>query len=149
MSTENPASPPNSTPQPLTPDEGAPWPVELRLSADKQSLHLTFEDGLAGEVTAEMLRIMSPSAEVQGHNPDERKTVPGKRKVMIIGVEPVGNYAIRLKFDDLHDSGIYGWPLLYRFLRDGERLFADYLAELDAKGLTRDQGLTRDRIHRA
>jgi DUF971 family protein len=130
------------TPMPDTPDLAdatVPWPSEVRLSGDKRELLLTFEDGFSGSVSAEMLRVMSPSAEVQGHNPDERKTVPGKREVMIIGIEPVGNYAIRLRFDDLHDSGIYGWPLLYRFARDRDALFAGYLAELDAKGLSRDR----------
>ncbi|MFY8112951.1 MAG: gamma-butyrobetaine hydroxylase-like domain-containing protein [Rhabdaerophilum sp.] len=114
------------------------WPVELRVRADRKALLTSFDDGFAAEIPAEMLRVMSPSAEVQGHTPDERKTVPGKRDVMILGVEPVGNYAIRIRFDDLHDSGIYGWPLLYRFGRDREALFAEYLAELEAKGLSRE-----------
>jgi DUF971 family protein len=115
------------------------WPVELRVHADRKALHVTFDDGFSADVPAEMLRVMSPSAEVQGHTPDQRKTVPGKREVMILGVEPVGNYAIRLRFDDMHDSGIYGWPLLYRFARDREALMAEYLAELEAKGLSRDR----------
>ncbi len=117
----------------------APWPIELRLSADKKTLHVAFEDGFAAKISAEMLRVMSPSAEVQGHNPDERKTVPGKREVMILGIEAVGNYAIRLRFDDMHDTGIYGWPLLYRFGQERETLFAGYLAELAAKGLSRER----------
>jgi DUF971 family protein len=115
-----------------------PWPTEIRLSAEKTALHLTFDDGFKTMLRAEMLRVMSPSAEVQGHTPDEKKTVPGKINVAIIGVEPVGNYAIRLRFDDLHDSGIYGWDLLYRYGKDQEQLFAAYLAELDAKGLSRE-----------
>jgi DUF971 family protein len=119
------------------------WPVELRVKADRKALMVSFDDGMAAEIPAEMLRVMSPSAEVQGHTPDERKTVPGKREVMILGVEPVGNYAIRIRFDDMHDSGIYGWPLLYRFGRDREALFAEYLAELEAKGLSRDRTLRR------
>lgn len=119
------------------------WPVELRVKADRKALMVSFDDGMAAEIPAEMLRVMSPSAEVQGHTPDERKTVPGKREVMILGVEPVGNYAIRIRFDDMHDSGIYGWPLLYRFGRDRETLFAEYLAELEAKGLSRDRTLRR------
>ncbi|MCZ8182016.1 MAG: DUF971 domain-containing protein [Beijerinckiaceae bacterium] len=114
------------------------WPVELRVRGDRQALQVSFDDGFSAEIPAEMLRVMSPSAEVQGHTPDQRKTVPGKRDVMILGVEPVGNYAIRIRFDDLHDSGIYGWPLLYRFGRDRETLFAEYLAELEAKGLSRE-----------
>lgn len=117
----------------------APWPTELRLSPDKRVLHVAFDDDFAAEISAEMLRVMSPSAEVQGHNPDERKTIPGKREVTIIGIEPVGNYAIRLKFDDMHDTGIYGWPLLYRYGRDRDALFAEYLAELDTKGMSRER----------
>ncbi len=115
------------------------WPTELRLLADKRGLLVRFDDGFSAEISAEMLRVMSPSAEVQGHTPDERKTIPGKREVAIIGIEPVGNYAIRITFDDLHDSGIYGWPLLYRYGRDREALFAEYLAELEAKGLSRER----------
>jgi DUF971 family protein len=115
------------------------WPTEIRLAADKKALKIRFDDGVSGEIPAELLRVRSPSAEVQGHMPDQRKTVPGKRDVMIIGVEAVGNYAVRLRFDDLHDSGIYGWPLLYRFATEGEGIFAEYLAELDAKGLSRER----------
>ena len=94
--------------------EQSVWPSELRVSADRRALSIAFDDGFAGSISAELLRVRSPSAEVQGHSPSERKTVPGKRNVMIIGVEPVGNYAVRLKFDDMHDSGIYGWTLLPR-----------------------------------
>ncbi|MCA1952000.1 MAG: DUF971 domain-containing protein [Hyphomicrobiales bacterium] len=116
-----------------------PWPTEIRLAKDRRSLALTFSDGLSAALSAEMLRVMSPSAEVQGHSPAERKTVPGKREVMILAVEPVGNYAIRLRFDDMHDTGLYGWPLLYRFARERDALFDAYLAELEAKGLSRDR----------
>lgn len=122
-----------------SPTAPAPWPTELRLDADKRALHVTFDDGVTSALSAEMLRVMSPSAEVQGHSPEERKTVPGKREVMIIGIEPVGNYAVRLKFDDMHDSGIYGWPLLHRFASERDVLFAGYLAELEAKGLSRER----------
>ena len=124
---------------PVTPSAAAPWPTELRLDADKRHLHVSFEDGVSATLSAEMLRVMSPSAEVQGHSPEQRKTVPGKREVMMIGVEPVGNYAIRLRFDDMHDSGIYGWPLLYRFATERDALFGGYLAELEAKGLSRER----------
>jgi DUF971 family protein len=123
--------------------ENTAWPTEIRVSADRKTLHVGFNDGFSGTISAELLRVRSPSAEVQGHSPSERKTVPGKSHVMILGVEPVGNYAIRIRFDDLHDSGIYGWPLLYRFGRDRDVLFADYLAELEAKGLSRDRTLRR------
>jgi DUF971 family protein len=119
--------------------DSEPWPTEIRLAKDRRSLALTFSDGLSAALSAEMLRVMSPSAEVQGHSPAERKTVPGKREVMILAVEPVGNYAIRLRFDDMHDTGLYGWPLLHRYAREREALFAAYLAELEAKGLSRDR----------
>ena len=88
------------------------WPTELRLAKDRRSLRVAFDDGTAFDLPAEYLRVTSPSAEVQGHSPAERKTVPGKRDVAIIGVEPVGNYAVKLVFDDLHDTVIYGWDYL-------------------------------------
>jgi DUF971 family protein len=85
------------------------WPTEIRLAKDKRTLHVSFEDGSAFALPAEYLRVMSPSAEVQGHSPSERKTVPGKREVAVIAVQPVGSYAVKLVFDDMHDTGIYGW----------------------------------------
>lgn len=121
------------------------WPQEIRLSADKRALRIVFDDGFSGTIPAELLRVRSPSAEVQGHSPSERKTVPGKRHVMIIGVEPVGNYAVRLKFDDMHDSGIYGWPLLYRFAADQAAMLAEYEDELAAKGMSRDPAVATRR----
>ena len=114
------------------------WPTELRLSKDRRSLRVSFDDGAAFDLPAEYLRVTSPSAEVQGHSPSERKTVPGKRNVEIIGVEPVGNYAVKLRFDDMHDTGIFGWDYLHELgARQAER-WQNYLAELDAKGLSRD-----------
>jgi DUF971 family protein len=82
--------------------------------------------------------VKSPSAEVQGHSPEERKTVPGKRDVMILQIQPVGNYAVRLTFDDMHSTGIYAWDYFAELGRDHARLWQDYLDELAAKGLTRD-----------
>jgi DUF971 family protein len=114
------------------------WPTEIRLAKDKKSLRVTFEDGAAFDLPAEYLRVTSPSAEVQGHSPSERKTVPGKRDVAIIGVEPVGNYAVKLSFDDMHSTGIFGWDYLYALGENYAQRWADYLAELDAKGLSRD-----------
>jgi DUF971 family protein len=116
---------------------GKRWPSELRLSKDKRVLHVTFEDA-AFDLPAEYLRVASPSAEVQGHSPSERKTVPGKRNVQIIGVEPVGNYAVRLVFDDMHDTGIFGWDYLYELGSNREERWRSYLDELEAKGLSRD-----------
>jgi DUF971 family protein len=118
--------------------EAKRWPTELRLSKDKRTLRVAFEDGAAFELSAEYLRVMSPSAEVQGHSPSDRKTVPGKRDVEIIGIEPVGNYAVKLIFDDMHDTGIFGWNYLSELGRDQAERWQNYLAELDAKGLSRE-----------
>ena len=114
------------------------WPTELRLSKDRQALSITFDNGEAFELPAELLRVRSPSAEVQGHSPDERKTVAGKRDVAILAVHPVGNYAVRLVFDDLHSTGIFSWDYFRQLGRDRERSWRDYLDELAAKGLSRD-----------
>ena len=114
------------------------WPSQLRLSKDKRVLHVIFDDGSAFDLPAEFLRVESPSAEVRGHNPSERKTVPGKRNVEIIGVEPVGNYAVRLVFDDMHQTGIYDWNYLFELGSSREEKWREYLGELAAKGLSRD-----------
>jgi len=114
-----------------------PWPTELRLGKDRKSLSVAFENGERCELPAEYLRIKSPSAEVQGHSPDERKTVPGKRNVMILEVIPVGNYAVRLVFDDLHSTGIFSWDYLAELGRNHDAYWRDYLDELAAKGMSR------------
>jgi DUF971 family protein len=121
------------------PDVTLAWPVEIRLPKDRRSLRVVFDDGRTFDLTAELLRVTSPSAEVQGHSEAERKTVGGKRNVTILSVDPVGNYAVRIGFDDMHSTGIYSWA----FLRDlgvnaGQR-FQDYLDDLQAKGLDRDR----------
>jgi DUF971 family protein len=115
-----------------------PIPVEIRLKRAEKRLEVDFDDGAAFILPAEYLRVESPSAEVQGHAPSERKTVPGRRHVGIMAVEPVGHYAIRILFDDLHDTGIYSWEYLHQLGREQERRWQDYLAALDAKGLSRD-----------
>ena len=114
------------------------WPTELRLRKDRKLLTVSFESGDSYELPAEYLRVTSPSAEVQGHSPDERKTVPGKSNVQILEVQPVGNYAVRLVFDDLHSTGIFSWEYLLELGRDHARIWQDYLDELAAKGLSRD-----------
>jgi DUF971 family protein len=119
-------------------EEPRPWPTELRLSKDRKALTVTFDSGERFALDAEYLRVVSPSAEVQGHSPDERKTVPGKRHVAIIEVHPIGNYAVRLVFDDLHSTGIYSWDYLFELGRGRERKWQGYLDELAAKGLSRD-----------
>jgi len=115
------------------------WPTELRLSRERRMLTVAFDDGARFELAAELLRVMSPSAEVQGHTEAERKTVGGKRNVEIIRVEPVGNYAVRLVFDDMHDSGIFSWSLLRELGENAQARFDAYLADLAAKGLDRDR----------
>ncbi len=123
---------------PSSRNPGRPWPTELRLSKDKKVLSVAFDNGENFALEAEYLRVTSPSAEVQGHSPDERKTVPGKRNVAILEVNPIGNYAVRLVFDDLHSTGIYSWDYLAELGRERARRWQDYLDELAAKGLSRD-----------
>ena len=118
--------------------ESRPWPTELRLSKDKKMLTVAFEGGERFALPAEYLRVKSPSAEVQGHSPDERKTVPGKRNVMILEVQPVGNYAIRPVFDDMHSTGIFSWDYLLELGQSQPRYWQEYLDELAAKGMTRN-----------
>ena len=116
-----------------------PWPVELRLKPDKRTLEISFDDGTRFSLAAELLRVTSPSAEVQGHSEAQRKTVGGKRNVQILSVDPVGNYAVRLGFDDMHDSGIYSWTFLRELGMNAEQRFQSYLDDLAAKGLDRDK----------
>jgi DUF971 family protein len=114
------------------------WPTELRLHKDRRTLTVAFDSGQSFDLEAEYLRVKSPSAEVQGHSPDERKTVPGKKNVMILEVQPVGNYAVRLVFDDLHSTGIYSWDYLHELGREHPRYWRDYLDELAQKNLSRE-----------
>ena len=120
-----------------------PWPTEIRLNADRRALVVAFDDGTRFELAAEYLRVLSPSAEVRGHSPDQRQTVAGKRDVTIAAVAPVGNYAVRLTFSDRHDSGLYTWAYLHRLGRERDALWADYLGELAQKGMSRAPGGTR------
>jgi DUF971 family protein len=89
-----------------------PWPTELRLGKDRKSLSVTFDNGESCDLPAEYLRVKSPSAEVQGHSPSQKRTVTGKENVAIVAIEPVGNYAIKIVFDDGHDTGLYSWDYL-------------------------------------
>lgn len=123
--------------------ESRAWPTELRLHKDRRTLTISFEDGVSHELPAEYLRVESPSAEVQGHNPDERKTVAGKRNVAIMEIHPVGNYAVRLVFDDMHSTGIYSWDFFRQLAREYETRWARYLDELEAKKLSRDPPATK------
>lgn len=115
-----------------------PWPRSLEYDPAAKVLRVAFDDGRTFDLPAEYLRVESPSAEVQGHGPGQKTLLPGRRHVGIIGIEPVGTYAVRLKFDDLHDTGLYSWEWFYDRGFDQQELWAAYLAGLDAKGLSRD-----------
>jgi DUF971 family protein len=114
------------------------WPTELRLHKDRKTLTITFDAEGRFDLPAEYLRVKSPSAEVQGHSPDQRKTVPGKKNVGIMEVLPIGNYAVRLVFDDMHSTGIFGWDYLLDLGRNHAKYWQEYLDELAAKNLTRE-----------
>jgi len=114
------------------------WPTEIRLNKNKSELTVGFDDGTAYSFSAEYLRVMSPSAEVQGHSPDQRVTVGGKKNVLITNIEPIGNYAVRIVFDDRHDTGLYSWLYLSELGENQKTRWAEYLDEVKAKGLSRE-----------
>jgi len=116
----------------------SPRPTEIRLKKDERILEVDFDDGSRFSLPAEFLRVESPSAEVQGHGPGQKQIVAGRREVGIMRLEPVGNYAIRIVFDDLHDTGLYSWEYLYHLGANHDRLWQDYLDELEAAGARRD-----------
>jgi DUF971 family protein len=118
--------------------EKKPWPTEIRLKKDRRGLLVRFDDGADFELPAEYLRVLSPSAEVQGHSKEQRVTVPGKAEITISAIDPVGNYAVRLTFADGHNTGLFSWPYLRKLGEEREALWAEYLADLKAKGLSRD-----------
>jgi DUF971 family protein len=124
-------------------EEATPWPVEIRLLKAEKTLEVAFEDGRTFRLPAEYLRVESPSAEVQGHAPGQKQLVAGRRHVGIMAVEPVGNYAVRLKFDDLHDTGIFSWRYLYTLGVEQEERWAAYLAALERAGLSREPKRSR------
>jgi DUF971 family protein len=114
------------------------WPAELRLKRAEKLLEIAFEDGTRFRLPAEYLRVESPSAEVQGYGPGEKTLVHGRAHVGIIGLEPIGNYAVRITFDDLHDTGIYSWSYLYQLGVEHGKRWRDYLDALAANGLSRE-----------
>ncbi|MER8628457.1 DUF971 domain-containing protein [Mesorhizobium opportunistum] len=114
-------------------------PKELRVSKDRKQLTVTFPGHQPFELSAELLRVASPSAEVQGHSPEQRVTVPGKRNVAILKIEPIGNYAVRITFDDFHDTGIFTWNYLHTLGHEKDERWNAYVAELAEKGLSRDR----------
>jgi len=117
--------------------ENTPWPKEIRLNTTKNKLTIGFNNGSSFDFEAEFLRVLSPSAEVQGHSPDQRKTVPGKSEVLVKAIEQVGNYAVRITFDDGHDTGLYSWEYLHELGEAHDTRWQAYLDELKEKGLSR------------
>ncbi len=118
-------------------------PSELRVSRDRRMLTVSFGPAERYELPAELLRVMSPSAEVQGHSPEQRVTVAGKANVEIMTIAPVGNYAIRITFDDMHDTGIFSWTYLRELGRDKEERWRQYVDELAEKDLSREPAIPR------
>ena len=115
-----------------------PAPSEIRLSADRKTLQITFADGNIASLAAELLRVESPSAEVQGHGADQKTTPAGKRHVAVSQIDPVGNYAIRISFDDGHDTGIFSWSLLQDYAMRRDSLMTAYIDRLAALGASRE-----------
>ena len=113
-------------------------PKEIRVKRAEKVIEIDFDDGKSFSLPAEFLRVESPSAEVQGHTPSQKQIVAGRRHVGILGVESVGTYAIRIKFDDLHDTGIYSWDTLYDYGERQDEMWRAYLQALEARGLSRD-----------
>jgi DUF971 family protein len=114
------------------------WPVEVRLKKAEKLLEIDFDNGVSFRYPAEYLRVESPSAEVQGHSASQKQIVAGRRHVGILSLEPVGNYAIRIGFDDLHDTGIFTWAYLYELGERQAEKWAGYLAALESAGLSRE-----------
>ncbi len=112
-------------------------PSKLTVRKDKKSLEIAFGETEVYELTAEMLRVLSPSAEVQGHSPEQRKTIGGKRNVEIMSMEPVGNYAVRITFDDMHNTGIFSWSYFRELGENKEERWAEHLSELAEKNMAR------------
>ena len=118
--------------------QDAPWPLELRAFKEERRLEIDFSDGSKCSLPAEYLRVESPSAEVMGHGVDTKTIVPGRRNVKIDAIEQVGHYAIRIIFDDRHDTGIFSWAYLRQLGDTYDTRWATYLAALEARGLSRD-----------
>ena len=114
-----------------------PWPLEINVCENGKVLELSFDNNKKFLISAELLRVESPSAEVQGHGPNEKKILPGKQAVVILAVEQVGNYAVKLRFDDGHDTGIYSWKYLYHLGSQKAEVWNKYLEQLASKGLSR------------
>ncbi len=122
----------------MSEESNEPWPTEVRVNRAEKYLAVAFDNGDSFQLPAEYLRVESPSAEVQGHGPGQKVTVAGRRHVGIMDVEPVGHYAVKIKFDDMHDTGIYTWRYLHHLGKEQERIWDDYLDSLEEQDLSRD-----------
>jgi DUF971 family protein len=114
------------------------WPVEIRIKSKEKALEIDFDNGECFIIKAELLRVESPSAEIQGHGSGQKVTLAGRKHVGILSVEPVGNYAIKISFDDMHDTGIYSWQYLYDLGANQNDLWHDYLNRVEELGFSRD-----------
>lgn len=114
-----------------------PWPSDLAFDRAARALVITFDDGARFSIPFELLRVYSPSAEVRGHRPSDAKLISGKQNVGVAKAEPVGRYAVRIGFDDGHDSGLFTWDFLYDLGRNQDKRMQDYLAKLKEAGASR------------
>lgn len=121
-----------------SPDPKDPWPVEINARDEGRTLHVSFDNGQSYDFSAELLRVESPSAEVQGHSPEQKRTIAGKKSVRISGMQPAGNYAVMIKFDDGHDTGLFSWEYLYEMGTHKDEMWQDYLNRLKDEGLERE-----------
>ena len=119
-------------------DKNTPLPTNIVVHRQSRTLEVAFDDGSSFRLPFELLRVYSPSAEVRGHGPGQETLQVGKRDVDLVSLEPVGNYAVQPTFSDGHSTGIYSWDILYALGRDQDRLWAEYLAALEAAGASRD-----------
>jgi len=122
----------------MSDEDRGPWPVEIRVNRTEKYLAVTFDNGDSFQLPAELLRVESPSAEVQGHGPGQKTTIAGRRHVGIMDVEPVGHYAIKIKFDDMHDTGIFSWRYLHHLGKEQDQLWQGYLKALEEQNLSRN-----------
>ncbi|MHA1570927.1 MAG: gamma-butyrobetaine hydroxylase-like domain-containing protein [Alphaproteobacteria bacterium] len=122
----------------MTASNTSPWPLDITYDSPSKRLLIQFDGGTQFSLPAELLRVESPSAEVKGHGPGQKTIIAGRRHVGIIKLELVGNYAIRLAFDDLHDTGLFTWRYLYELGQNQDSIWQRYLAALAEKGLSRD-----------
>jgi DUF971 family protein len=114
------------------------WPEEIRYVSEDKRLEVGFDNGTRFSYPAELLRVESPSAEVQGHSASQKKIVAGRKHIGIMEIEPVGNYAVRIKFDDLHDTGLFSWQYLYQLGENQNEIWQAYLDAVEAQGLSRE-----------